>query len=158
MEISKEKVCYILASAILFSTCTSVFAMPENIPIEKTQSTISTEEIFSYYPDAVKVEFVSNEGTFSYFRIYKKHGSRNYILIQYNNDLKYNFSKIKELVWIWGKTYESEIRDIQFENLGTDNINAKVYLRNGKIINEKITFVDNPTQGEYLHFIYCSQT
>ncbi len=156
MEIFKKIICCILTSIILFSSCIS-FANVENPSvrnnqIEKSESDILIEKLYSQYPNAAKIEFILSENNLSYFRIFPKRSSRNYFIVEYNN-VDDNSPEIKELIWIWSKKYDAEIRDIEFENIEGNKADAKVYLRNSKIINEKIVFIDNPTKDEYLHFM-----
>lgn len=157
MKIYKKIVCCTLASIILFSNYIS-FATVENTnvinnQIEKSENDILIEKLYLEYPNVAKIEFISSENNLFYFRIFQKHSSRNYIIVEYNNNINNNSSKIKELIWIWSKVYDAEIRDIRFENVKGNKADAKVYLRNTKIINEKVVFIDNPTKSEYLHFI-----
>lgn len=153
MKIYKKIVCCTLASIILFSNYIS-FANAGNTniinnQIEQSTNDILIEKLYLEYPNVARIEFISSENNFSYFRIFEKQGSRNYFIVEYNK----NSSEIKELIWIWSKIYDAEIRDIRFENIKANKADAKVYLRNTKIINEKIVFIDNPTTNEYLHFI-----
>lgn len=157
MKIFKKIICYTLTSIILFSNYISFADVGNsniaNNQIENSESNILIEKLYLQYPDAWKIEFISNENNFFYFRVFEKRGSRNYYIVKYNNNINNNSSKIKELIWIWSKKYDAEIRDIQFENIKGNKADAKIYLRNSKIINEKVVFIDNPTKGEYLHFI-----
>lgn len=137
---------------VLVSMLFSLFTIPtfatdinrHNINVHAKESSIDTfiEEIYSIYPNAVKVEFISLKKGLHYFRLFESSGDMNYKLIEYNSSEINNNSKTKELIWIWSKNYNSEVRDIQFEKLSTGEIKAIVYLRNGNIIDENIIFTD----------------
>lgn len=151
MQNFKKIVFGVLISVLLFSTSISFAILEDSInQIEDKESDLYIEKLYSQYKDVWKIEFISkDENNFFYFRIFEKSSSRNYFIVEYNNDL----SKTKELIWIWSKKYDAEIRDIRFANETENTADAKVYLRNSKVIDEKIIFIDNPTEKEKLHFI-----
>lgn len=144
----KRKYLFIFSLVFLSLLNTTIFAndisvnSQTNIPINDT----FTQEIYLQYPNAVNIEFIINSVDLYYFRVFEQKGNMNYKVIEYDA----NSSEMKELIWMWSKNYDSEIRTIQLETSEIDNANAKVYLRNGKIIDEKISFIDPLNNFEFV--------
>lgn len=146
---------YFFILSLTFLSLLNITTFANNISLDtiSLQSTNSindtlTKEIYLKYSNASKIEFIANDADLYYFRIFEQKGDMNYKVIEYNT----NSLEMKELIWIWSKNYDSDIRTIQLEPSEIDNASAKVYLRDGKIIDEKIRFIDPLNSFEFVEW------
>jgi hypothetical protein len=65
----------------------------------------------------------------------------------------YHVGRKKELIWIWAKDYGSDVRDIKCKYLGKGVGEAKVYLKNGEVVEEKNLFVDVSGKNSYTFYL-----
>ena len=144
----KRRYLFVFSLVFLSLLSITIFANDVNVNSETNISINDSfaEEIYLQYSNAEKIEFIINTSDLYYFRVFEQKGNMNYKVIEYDA----NSFKMKELIWIWSKSYDSEIRTIQLETEEVDNVNAKVYLRSGEVIDQKISFIDPLNNFEFV--------
>ncbi len=130
----KKNLTAILLAALMTLTSTSIV-------FSESSKQVLPDDVIKKYE---KCHFKEHENSNHYHIYYPKYDGEVGI---YHVGLK------KELIWIWSKDYGEEVRDIKCTYLGKNKGEAKIYLKNGKVIEEKDLFVDVYGKDQYNFYV-----